>query len=157
MRSEVEGWTGAMKVTINISKLSALKKLAVTLSSACEAGDVVLLKGDLGAGKTTFARYFIQNLCSSANVTSPTFNLVNIYKSDAGPIYHYDLYRLTKAEETNELAMDDAFKHGITLIEWPEHVEDIAFPNKIVIYFLYDTKQNVRTAIVELHGKFSKL
>ena len=142
---------------IDISKLSDLKKLAETISSACDIGDIIFLKGDLGSGKTTFARYFIQSLCHSANVTSPTFNIVNVYKSNATFIYHYDLYRLTKAEEIHELAMDDAFKSGITLVEWPGYIEDIAFTNKVVIYFLYNAKQNVRTATIEPHGKFIKL
>lgn len=141
----------------NISKLSDLKKLAVTISSACKAGDVILLKGDLGSGKTTFARYFIKNLCNSANVTSPTFNIVNIYKNDSTHIYHYDLYRLTKTEELYELAIEDAFNNGITLIEWPELIEDVAHNNKVIIYFSYDAKQNIRTASIEPHGKFVKL
>lgn len=100
---------------------AATLKLARTLASRCQVGDCVTLEGDLGTGKTTFARGFIQALNPALKeITSPTFTLVQQYEADRGHVWHYDLYRLRHAEELEEIALDEALISGITLIEWPE-------------------------------------
>lgn len=97
--------------------------IAAAVAGVSTAGDVIALSGVLGSGKTVFARGFIRALTGpDEEVPSPTFTLVQIYPSDAGPIHHFDLYRLEDAEEVWELGIEDAFADGISLIEWPERL-----------------------------------
>ena len=143
-------------ISIRINKLSDTKNLAKTIASFCQVGEVLLLKGDLGAGKTTFSKYFIQKLSTVKEVTSPTFNIVNIYEGKNFPIYHYDLYRLKSKEELYELGIEEAFKIGITLIEWPEYVENIILDDQIIIYFKHNKKTQQRVAEISLCGRVTK-
>jgi tRNA threonylcarbamoyladenosine biosynthesis protein TsaE len=85
-------------------------------------GDVVLLKGTLGAGKTSFAQAMVQAYADEEiSVTSPTFTLVQIYEvKHKAPVWHCDLYRLEHESEVEELGLEDAFDQAVTLIEWPE-------------------------------------
>jgi tRNA threonylcarbamoyladenosine biosynthesis protein TsaE len=98
-------------------------ELGTALAGYARAGDVIALSGPLGAGKTTFARGFIQALTSAdEEVVSPTFTLVQIYDGGSGSIWHFDLYRLEKADDALELGFEDALAAGISLIEWPERL-----------------------------------
>lgn len=97
--------------------------LAQTLAKACRPGDCLLLQGDLGAGKTAFARAFIQSFFPGAEVTSPTFTLLQTYGEGDTAIAHFDLYRLKSAAELVEIGLDEALTQGITLVEWPEIAE----------------------------------
>ncbi len=99
-----------------------MQELGKTFSKTSKKGDIFLLSGDLGAGKTLFSKGFIKGLCKGIKtVQSPTFSILNTYKSDNGiEIFHYDLYRIEKEQELEELAIQEAFSEGITLIEWPE-------------------------------------
>lgn len=103
---------------------SATCRLAAQVAQACVSGDCILLKGDLGAGKTVFARAFIRSLLPGADVVSPTFNLVQTYPAGPADIWHFDLYRLRSAAELPEIGLDEALIAGITLIEWPEIAHD---------------------------------
>ena len=90
-------------------------------------GDLIALWGDLGAGKTAFARGFIHARQEAAGlareeVPSPTFTLVQLYEMPGGSVWHFDLYRLGNPAEIHELGLDDALAEGITLIEWPERL-----------------------------------
>ena len=93
--------------------------LAAALARLARPGDCLLLQGDLGAGKTAFARGFIQALVGEEEVVSPTFTLVQRYDAPGGAIHHFDLYRLRSAHELAEIGLDEALE-GITLIEWPQ-------------------------------------
>ncbi len=98
---------------------AATAVLARRIASLAEAGDVIALSGDLGAGKTFFARAFI----SETDVPSPTFTLVQTYQKPGGQqIWHFDLYRLVQPNEAIELDIEDAFADGVSLIEWPERL-----------------------------------
>ncbi|MDH5748196.1 MAG: tRNA (adenosine(37)-N6)-threonylcarbamoyltransferase complex ATPase subunit type 1 TsaE [Rhodospirillales bacterium] len=102
---------------------AATVALAARLAALARPGDVFALRGGLGAGKTVFARAFIQKLGDSPEeVPSPTFTLVQTYETGAGTIYHFDLYRIESPEETDELDLEDAFADGISLIEWPDRM-----------------------------------
>ena len=84
---------------------------------------MIALKGELGAGKTSFARAFIRARGGDDDeVPSPTFTLVQIYELPGATIWHFDLYRLRDPEEAWELGIEDAFRDGISLIEWPERL-----------------------------------
>jgi tRNA threonylcarbamoyladenosine biosynthesis protein TsaE len=85
-----------------------------------------LLEGDIGAGKTFFARSVIQYLLGRAeDVPSPTFTIVQNYSTKVGEIWHCDLYRLTSPDEAIELGLDEAFEKAICLIEWPDRLGDL--------------------------------
>ncbi|PHQ72338.1 MAG: tRNA (adenosine(37)-N6)-threonylcarbamoyltransferase complex ATPase subunit type 1 TsaE [Sneathiella sp.] len=99
--------------------------LAGKFAPSLRRGDIVALTGTLGAGKTAFARAVIQALADDASdVPSPTYNLLLTYDCPARgfTIYHYDLYRLERADEVLELDIDEAFDDGVSLIEWPDRM-----------------------------------
>jgi tRNA threonylcarbamoyl adenosine modification protein YjeE len=106
--------------------LSMLQDIAEKIAAVVKIGDVICLKGDLGVGKTQFAKFFIQALsCSEVEVSSPTFGLVQIYDTRVGDVWHFDLYRLIKEEEIYEIGLQQALDDGISLIEWPQIVESL--------------------------------
>ncbi len=98
-------------------------RLAGIVARAAVPGDVIALSGDLGSGKTAFARGFIRALTAPAEeVPSPTFTLVQTYSANGRTIYHFDFYRIDDPEEAWEIGIEEAFAGGITLIEWPERL-----------------------------------
>ncbi|WP_421915018.1 tRNA (adenosine(37)-N6)-threonylcarbamoyltransferase complex ATPase subunit type 1 TsaE [Mesorhizobium sp.] len=103
---------------------SETARLGEDLAIALRPGDVLALKGDLGAGKSTLARALIRALADDAglDVPSPTFTLVQGYDTRI-PVHHFDLYRLSSAAELDELGFDDALSQGAVLVEWPERAE----------------------------------
>jgi len=97
------------------------KEFARFLGQVLNAGDVLLLKGDIGAGKSFFARSLIQSLQDTPeDVPSPTFTLVQTYQTRIGEVWHSDLYRLQSIYEVEELGLWEAFESAICLVEWPE-------------------------------------
>lgn len=109
---------------ITVSSLDQTEKLAADLAALLPPAVTILLAGDLGAGKTAFARAFIRALAGDADtsVTSPTFNLVVRYDTLAGAVYHYDLYRIDNPRDLSELAFEDAASARACLIEWPDRL-----------------------------------
>ena len=120
-------------LAITINSEAGTTALAASLARICATGDCILLHGDLGAGKTTFARGFIQEILTTPmEVVSPTFTLVQTYPVRCGMIWHFDLYRLRGPEELEELGIDEALNSGITLMEWPEIAQD-ALPRSALV------------------------
>ena len=107
-------------VVLTLEDKSATDALAVRLAVLVAAGDIIGLGGELGAGKTTFARAFICARLGETEVPSPTFTLVQTYEGSGASIWHFDLYRLHSSEEIFELGVEEAFGTAISLIEWPE-------------------------------------
>ncbi len=107
-------------VVLTLEDKSATDALAVRLAVLVAAGDIIGLGGELGAGKTTFARAFICARLGETEVPSPTFTLVQTYEGSGASIWHFDLYRLQSSEEIYELGVEEAFGTAISLIEWPE-------------------------------------
>ena len=123
MESDPQGATVLAK--LRVAGESELGNLANCLATLCGSGDVLCLFGDLGAGKTSFARAFIRALTTpDQEVPSPTFTLVQVYETAELPnslaIWHADLYRLSDSQEVFELGLDDAFADALLLIEWPQ-------------------------------------
>lgn len=145
-----------MKIALN--NLEATQQLAVRIAKKLRRGDVLLLKGDLGAGKTTLAQGIIRALSTQwVEVTSPTFTILQTYPvtlMDGNcELWHYDLYRIKHSSELQELGMDEAFEHGISLIEWPERLGDALPPQHVIITLkLTDVGEN-RLATITAAGK----
>ena len=97
---------------------------AARMAASLRPGDILFLDGDLGMGKSVFARALIRTLCNDPHleVPSPTFTLVQTYDSENGPIWHFDLYRIKAPEEVYELGWDDALADGIVIVEWPSRL-----------------------------------
>jgi tRNA threonylcarbamoyladenosine biosynthesis protein TsaE len=125
-----------MSYIIEIKNLPETQSLASLLAELAEPGDIITLKGDLGVGKTEFARAFIRSFIGlDEEVPSPTFNLVQVYQTSVAPIWHFDLYRLQDREEIWELGFEEALQEGILLIEWPERLESMQLHNHLEICF----------------------
>ena len=113
-----------MKITAPLHTADQTAALARRLGEVLVEGDTVLLSGDVGAGKTHFARALIQSLLATPeDVPSPTFTLVQVYDAASGTeIWHADLYRLSDPSETEELGLTEAMEQAICLIEWPDRL-----------------------------------
>lgn len=94
--------------------------LGARIAASLRPGDAVALEGDLGAGKTTLARAILAALDLRETVPSPTFTLVQRYETQRLPVAHFDLYRIERESEMEELGLDEALSEGAALIEWPE-------------------------------------
>ena len=131
--------------------------LAQDIARIVRCGDVIFLKGDLGVGKSVFARAFLREISKNQNldVPSPTFTLVQTYETDIAPIWHFDLYRLETSEEIYELGWEDALYDGILLIEWPERLGELA-PAEHLEIRLQHTNQNTQSRTINLtpHGQW---
>ena len=141
-----------LKLKNEILDLSEIQSLALKISKKLKVGDILMMKGDLGTGKTTFSRFIIKNLYLLRNLSvpnsvgSPTYPILLTYDLGDYEIYHYDLYRIKNLRELEELDFFENIQDSITLIEWPELLIDLPFvENYYLINFdLYsDTKRSV--------------
>ncbi|MAF49569.1 MAG: tRNA (adenosine(37)-N6)-threonylcarbamoyltransferase complex ATPase subunit type 1 TsaE [Rhodospirillales bacterium] len=141
--------------TVQAEDESRTRALAAAIAGLAEAGDVIALKGELGSGKTVFARAFIAALGGLGEVPSPTFTLVQIYDLAAARVFHFDLYRLEKPEDALELDIDDAFADGISLIEWPEKLGAYLPPRALLVSFGFDVPEFARRIELEASGAWA--
>lgn len=120
-------------------------KFAEKLASTLHIGDVVVLSGELGSGKTKFTEGFLRFFGLDSEISSPTFNIVNEYSRDDVKIYHFDVYRLDDVSEFYAIGGDEYFLSGICLIEWGELIDEALPENCIRISFEKDdTDENIR-------------
>jgi tRNA threonylcarbamoyladenosine biosynthesis protein TsaE len=111
---------------IEIDSLSELERVAEAILSSMGERRVVLLRGGMGAGKTTLVSRIASKLGAEDTVTSPTFALVNQYEGREGTIYHFDFYRINRVEEVFDLGYEEYFYSGeLCFVEWPEMVEGL--------------------------------
>lgn len=142
---------------VAISSLGDTEKLAKKIASLLKAGDVIELIGDLGAGKTTFAKFLIRHLVGEdTEVTSPTFNIVQLYDARGFTIWHFDLYRLKSPHELFEIGLDEALDLGVSLIEWPE-IASYMLPKERLVIKLFSGKNDERVVLLEGSGKWLEL
>ena len=137
---------------INISKEVDTAGLAKKFSAILKKGDVVLLYGEIGVGKTTFIKYLInyfqeKNQSEITEVTSPTFNLINEYVVKDKTFQHFDLFRLKNKKEIKNIGLFENLKNSITLIEWPQLIKD-DIESKIELYFEYESNLDQRFVII---------
>ena len=134
---------------IDISKESSTAKFARKFSKVLKVGDVVLLHGEIGAGKTTFIRYLINSLekknkVKLGEITSPTFSILNEYEIKNITIRHYDLFRIKDSNEIKNIGIYENIHDFITFIEWPDKIEK-KIKKKYNLYFKYNSKLNMRS------------
>lgn len=142
-------------ITLELPDESATAALARRIAGLAAAGDVIALSGELGSGKTTFARAFINALPHPAGadsgaepVPSPTFTLVQTYDRDPAPVWHFDLYRLERPEEVYEIGLEEALGGAISLIEWPERLGPLTPPVRLDIRLEFGNTPSARRAVL---------
>ncbi len=132
-------------LSISSSSPEETTALGSRIGTILTSGDVILLEGPIGAGKTHFARSLIQSTLSTyEDVPSPTFTLVQTYNTEIGEIWHADLYRLNSPNEVIELGLVDAFQDSICLIEWPDRLGELAPASALTMHFKSVTNENHR-------------
>ncbi len=150
-------------VALNLSGVPATEALAGRVAALARRGDMIGLRGDLGSGKTVFARAFIRARAARAGapppneVPSPAFTLVQVYEMPEAPVWHIDLYRLEKPEEAWELGIEEAFGDGIALIEWPERLGRLAPAERLEVALDFVPGQpDARCARLVGHGDWAR-
>lgn len=138
-----------MSITVELPLEAATARLAARVAALAQTGDVIALKGDLGAGKTTFARAFIAARGCAEEVPSPTFTLVQVYEPAGAPVWHFDLYRIAEPEEAWELGIEEAFAAGISLIEWPERLGPLLPERRLEVAFDFGERPEARRAVID--------
>ena len=146
---------------MHLKSLKETKNLSKKISKLIKNGDVILLYGQIGVGKTTFVRFLINNLqnkkkIKKCNVLSPTFNIVYDYNIKNIKILHYDLYRIKNHNEIHELGIFENLSNTITIVEWPELIK-IKPKNRIEIWFKYTKSEKKRIAKLKSFGKLKKI
>lgn len=144
---------------MRLSNLGETQRFAERLAAQVRIGDVLLLSGEVGAGKTSFAQALIRAMAGQPEleVTSPTFTLLQTYDTPAGTVWHYDLYRLKDAEELEELALEEAMAQGITVVEWPEIAQGYLRQGYVHLAFSHLPHQEGRQVTVKATGAGERL
>ena len=142
---------------MKISSINELKKISNKIKKKLTPGDVIFLYGEIGVGKTTFARLLINNYEKEKNlkvseVLSPTFNIVFEYDIKKLTIKHYDLYRLKNGSDIKNIGLFEDLERTITLIEWPELIKEKP-PNRIDLFFEYSENMIERSLIIKTSGR----
>ncbi|MGH1398576.1 MAG: tRNA (adenosine(37)-N6)-threonylcarbamoyltransferase complex ATPase subunit type 1 TsaE [Alphaproteobacteria bacterium] len=141
-----------MKTIISKSE-SDTARAAQDLAQTLKSGDILLLHGTLGAGKTALTRALIRSLSNTPTleVLSPTFTLLQTYDTDKGEVHHYDLYRLEDPEEILQIGWEESLYNTITIVEWPERLGAYKPQDSIDITITIDDNTKNRTITINRH------
>lgn len=132
------------------------QKLAQRLASSLRAGDLLVLTGDLGAGKTTFVQGLARGLGVKDLITSPTFTIIREYYGTL-PLYHFDLFRLEHPRELEDLGYEEYFNgEGVVVIEWGDKAKKLLPEDSLVIEFHRSLREKERLLKIRAEGKRSK-
>ena len=142
---------------MKISSILDLQKITSSIKKILLPGDVIFLYGQIGVGKTTFARLLINNYenekkLKKSEVLSPTFNIVFEYDIKDFTIEHYDLYRLKNEKEIKNIGLFANLKQNITIVEWPELIKNKPI-NRIDLFFEYTKDMNERILTIKTSGR----
>ena len=142
--------------TIDITLEKLTKELAKEFTKYLKGGEFIFLYGEMGVGKTTFVKYFINEFQKINNlplteITSPTFSLLNEYQVNDMRIKHYDLFRINKKEDINNLDIFEKDNKLITLIEWPKLIADNQDIKSIDLTFSYLNDLNNRSVSINFN------
>ena len=142
---------------MKISSIHDLEKISNKIKKKLTPGDVIFLYGEIGVGKTTFARLLINNYekekkLKVSEVLSPTFNIVFEYDIKKLTIKHYDLYRLKNGSDIKNIGLFEDLEQTITLIEWPELIKEKP-SNRIDLFFEYSENMIDRSLIIKTSGR----
>jgi N-acetylmuramate 1-kinase len=150
---------GSTSFSVVLPDEQATLRLMVDIANALEPGDLLTLSGDLGAGKTTFARALIRYLAGdeTIEVPSPTFTLMQVYELPRFPLVHADLYRLTGPAELAELGFDDLPEGAVVVLEWPDRAAGYLPPDRldVALTLAPKLKSEFRHARVTGYGAFA--
>ena len=143
---------------MQLKSLEDTQNFSKNISKIISAGDIIFLYGEIGVGKTTFVRFFINHLESKngikrSDVLSPTFNILYDYDIKNIKILHYDLYRLKNYKDISQLGMFETSKDHIKIVEWPELIE-LKPKDRIDILFEYSKIENSRKVKIVGFGKW---
>ena len=146
--------TGGAGFTLTLPNEQALAGLVIDVACALEPGDLVTLSGDLGAGKTTFARALIRHLAADGalEVPSPTFTFMQSYELPRFPLVHADLYRINGVADLAELGFDDVPERAVLLLEWPDRAAGFLPPDRFDISFAVEPSLGPEGRIVRVTG-----
>jgi tRNA threonylcarbamoyladenosine biosynthesis protein TsaE len=144
-------------IVIDLIDEAATALLAARVSAVARPGDVIALRGELGAGKTSFARAFIRARSDrDEEVPSPTFTLVQTYDVGSATIWHFDGYRLDDPAEAWELGIEDAFRDGISLVEWPERFGALIPAHRLNITLTHGAEPTRRRAALDADAAWAE-
>ena len=140
---------------IDITSEKSTRELAEKLTKYFKGGEYIFLHGEMGVGKTTFVKYFVNKFQSDeklklTEVTSPTFNLLNEYETNNFIIKHYDLFRIKNSSEIKDLDIFEKNEKIITIVEWPHLIKNNNKAKSINLLFTYENELKNRT--VEIKG-----
>ncbi len=144
-----------MVTTLDLPDLAATRALGRDIAAALQRREVIALHGTLGAGKTELARAIIRAASNMPDlaVPSPTFTLVEVYDTQRGSIWHFDLYRLSAPDEVWELGFEEALADGIALIEWPERLGPLLPADRLDVSLAAGDREPGRRATIEACGR----
>jgi N-acetylmuramate 1-kinase len=145
---------------VDLPDVNSTERFAAVIAAELGANTLVTLTGDLGSGKTTFARALIRKLCGNPEleVPSPTFTLMQVYDGAAFPVVHCDLYRIASPDELAELGWDEASAGALVLVEWADRAGDALPPDRIDVGFILEPEEGPehRVAVVTGYGAWAQ-
>ena len=148
---------GGDALVVELPSLEATASLGRFLAARAGAGDLILLKGPLGVGKTTLARAIIGAFLPGEEVPSPSFSLVQSYETPDLEIVHYDLYRLESERDIFELGWEETVGRALVIVEWPELLRTQLPADRLEVTLSHGRGEGERTARIVPHGRWAGL